>query len=430
MKKLLFVWLFFSCPVLALVAPRMYVVDSSCPKNAPFREGQWHSHKDKEGGYYTPSFGNCISCDTTKAFMLVDAKDCGLCPNRTVEGVDTIPGFIFSNYCRLKTCPPEKPFYDENWNWSGCKSCQDEPKHIKKEECEQCSNMRWIEGAGCAPDKSDRMYYNGKVLFPDGTASFLDGGSPPFVITCDSEKWQHCEAIKTSEEECKKCPFTYMKNGFCHVDGWKKIKACPEGHVRNICGFCIACDVINGDKFFSEEECEKCPYHIFNNGHCNRNGSPDLTQPLIEHRDLGGGWVIENYYTCDEERGISTTKENCDVCPNRIYIEGLCALKECPYGKLMGQYHECIDCEDILYNQPDITQEECLKCPNLIYKKGQCLFKVSQIPDGRFIFKDNLMWTWDHCNYLANVETEKEYCDLCANREYIDGKCVLKNRNK
>ena len=69
--------------------------------------------------------------------------------------------------------------------------------------------MRWVEGAGCAPDKSDRMYYNGTILTPDGHESPLLGGSPPFAIECDSREWQSCKAVNTSEQECQKCPYTY-----------------------------------------------------------------------------------------------------------------------------------------------------------------------------------------------------------------------------
>ena len=268
MKKIFFILLLFSCPAWALVAPRLYMVDLSCPKNAPFRETQWHNYENKEGGYYTP-VGNCISCDTTKGLMMMDAKDCALCPNRTTESVDTIAGFITSNYCRLKKCPQDKPFYEEDWNWSGCKNCQDKPKHIKKEECEQCPNMRWVEGAGCAPEKNGRMYYNGTFLTAEGMKMHMDGGSAPFDIDCDSGTWKQCEAVKTSEQECKKCPFTYMKNGFCHMDGWKKINTCSDGYIRNMCGFCFPCD-------YNEE--------------------------------------------------IRTTKEYCDACPNREYIEK-CILK-------------------------------------------------------------------------------------------------------
>ena len=275
MKKLLFALLLLSQPVWALVPPRKYMADSSCPQDAPFRECYWNNYKHRKGGYYKPS-GECISCDTTRALMLVDKKDCDLCPNRTMESVDTLPGLYTSNYCRLKECPPHKPFYEEHWNWSGCKNCKDEPKHIKKEECEQCPNMRWVEGAGCAPDKPGKMYYTGRLLTAAGVEHGMVGGSSPYSIECDSHEWQRCDAVKTSEQECQKCPYTYMKDGFCHMDGWEKINACPEGHTRNACGFCIPCSEINGDKLL-KEECEKCPLHVFDNGFCNRTGSPDPT---------------------------------------------------------------------------------------------------------------------------------------------------------
>ena len=264
MKKLFFLLLLFSCPVWALVEPHLYVMDPACPKNAPFKRGKWH--ESRGGEYYTP-IGNCISCDTIKALMLVDAKDCDLCPNRTVESVDTLPGFITSNYCRLKVCPPEKPFYEEDWNMSGCKNCQDKPRHIKKEECAQCPNMRWVADIGCVPDKPNMMYYSGEKLDVDGVEIHISVGSDLYIRACDPKEWQDCHALKTSEEECKKCPFTYMKKGFCYMNVGKRIKACPEGHVRNKCGFCISCDEIDRDPL-SKEECEKCPNRKMRDHYC------------------------------------------------------------------------------------------------------------------------------------------------------------------
>ena len=201
----------------ALVAPEKYMADSSCPKNAPFKHAQWNNYEGRDGGYYTP-YGECISCHTTKAFMLVNAEECNLCPNRTVDNKDIFGGWISTDYCRLKECPPDKPFYEENWNWSGCKSCQDEPKHIKKDECAQCPNMRWVEGVGCAPDKSDRLYYDVTALSQNGVEDHLVGGSPPYVIRCEDirKRSEFEKAVKTSPEECAHCPNTDMKDGWCY----------------------------------------------------------------------------------------------------------------------------------------------------------------------------------------------------------------------
>ena len=214
MKKALFtVTLFFSFSVSALMAPRFYVADSTCPKNAPFKEA---------GG-----FGDCISCGTTKALMMEDAKECDLCPNRTVKKEDSFGGWIQTNYCHLKKCPPNKPFYEENWNWSGCKSCQDEPKHIKKEECKQCPNMHWIEfkthegnikQGYCVPNKKNKIYHSMDFLTKEGYISGIDGGTAPFESDCDNphvKNWG-AVAVETSKEECAKCSNIYMKNGWCY----------------------------------------------------------------------------------------------------------------------------------------------------------------------------------------------------------------------
>ena len=219
MKNFFFlIVLFFNLSCQALVAPEHYMADPTCPQNAPFKRAQWHNYEGRDGGYYTP-YGECISCDTTKALMLTDSDECGLCANRTADTTDIFGGWITMHYCRLKECPPDKPFYEEKWNWSGCKSCLDEPSHIRKEECVQCPNMRWVKDLGCAPDKPNRIYYSGTALTADGREISLVGGSFPYILKCqDIPKRLSVEtAIKTSAEECAKCSNTYMKDGWCHL---------------------------------------------------------------------------------------------------------------------------------------------------------------------------------------------------------------------
>jgi len=210
MKKIVLLFiLFFSYPSWALVAPEIYMVDKTCPKDSPFKLAVWHYNNGN--GYYTPiESGTCISCDTTKGLMLSDEKECGVCPNRTTQGINDI---ISKTQCRLKKCPSDKPFYEEKWNWSGCKACEDMPTHITKEECSKCSNMRWVaEMKLCAPNKKGVIYYNGESL----DHGHLVGGMLPYAYACDNHRNE--VAIRAGKEECAQCPHTTFKDGWCYFN--------------------------------------------------------------------------------------------------------------------------------------------------------------------------------------------------------------------
>lgn len=209
MKKILFCLVaFFMVSAQALVAPEMYMVDSTCPKDSPFKRAVWHNYQGREGGYYTP-LGECISCDSTKAFMLINPDDCDICPNRTTQGIDDI---LSKRQCRLKQCPKEKPFYEEKWNWSGCKSCEDNPTHITKKECNQCPNMRWVDGLElCAPDKKGILYYSGESL----GRGHLIGGMLPYTYSCGEDRGE--KALRTGKLECARCPQTEFKDNWCYL---------------------------------------------------------------------------------------------------------------------------------------------------------------------------------------------------------------------
>lgn len=221
MKKIIFIslmcWTFFA---IAALPPELYMVDPTCPKTSPFKVADWNNYDDEtDDGYYAP-YGKCISCDIAKGLMLVNDSECKLCPNRIFENGE----------CKLEKCPKNKPFYESYGNWSGCKSCQDEPTFIKKEECMKCSNMHWIEfeshenGWGrsklgfCAPSKKNKIYHSMNFLTKEGHISGIDGGKFPFESDCNNphvKNWG-AVAVETSKEECSRCPNTYMKNGWCY----------------------------------------------------------------------------------------------------------------------------------------------------------------------------------------------------------------------
>ncbi|MBQ4471987.1 MAG: hypothetical protein II942_01910 [Alphaproteobacteria bacterium] len=207
MKKVFFTLVLLSSfPCLSMVAPEEYMVDPSCPKNAPFKYASWNDYEDgDDDGYYAPQ-GKCISCNSPQGLMLINEADCKLCPNRIMD----------NGYCRLKKCPTDKPFYEEKWNWSGCKSCADQPTNITKEECAKCPSMRWLSDVKkCAPNEANFIYYDGEECSETGQRFHLLGGMSPYRFSCQNFTSDFARGIVVSAEECAKCPNTYMKNGCC-----------------------------------------------------------------------------------------------------------------------------------------------------------------------------------------------------------------------
>ena len=154
-------------------------------------------------------------------------------------------------------------------------------------------------------------------------------------------------------------------------------------------------------------------------------------KPLIE---IGCGDARS--YECSTIRAVDTSKENCDLCPNRFFDawkngEGRCVLKQCPQNMIQTEYGNCVFCDE---NFIVTSEAECQKCSNHQYLEGVCFTK-----DGSFIGGYGMNDICDcrchstgmkvlkySCNDPNAYEVSKQSCALCSNREYVDGKCRLK----
>lgn len=212
---LLVVFGLYSLPVVCATGPAAtYAFDPRCPVDRPFIERGAPrlgvcSKNENMGKEECKIEAGCVSCNSLESLlMLGNAEDCSKCSNRMLDES--------GRYCRLKECPKEKPFYEIS---RGCKSCEDEPVFINKAECEQCPGRRWVEDAKyCAPDVPGRFYHkNGDVkIWQDGQVALtlpLTGGGAPWFTSCGHLSPSYGMAV--SEQECARCPNTYMKDGFC-----------------------------------------------------------------------------------------------------------------------------------------------------------------------------------------------------------------------
>lgn len=100
-----------------------------------------------------------------------------------------------------------------------------------------------------------------------------------------------------------------------------------------------------------------------------------------------------------------------------------------------GYNYECVSCDSRYLNIP---KEECDKCvEKRVFENGYCFFKKSlhkafPLFDIGYEITDGGGWVASvvGCGAIKPVFTSRSNCEECPNREYVDGKCVLKDRKQ
>ena len=191
-------------------------------------------------------------------------------------------------------CPQDSPFFFAVYTSDGkiyeqrCASCfeedrlQIEPGHEK--DFEICTNRETILDEGrlfsvkkCPADKPLRQ------------------GTYGDCVACDSQKWLYIPAGR-----CRFCGDASIRKEWekwLHV-GEDKCRLCGDMRIIKESGI---------------------------NKYCVLNISPDPSRPLVDNIPHDDQTFL---FSCDEPTDVITTKENCDLCPNREYVDGKCILKE------------------------------------------------------------------------------------------------------
>ena len=115
----------------------------------------------------------------------------------------------------------------------------------------------------------------------------------------------------------------------------------------------------------SKENCSKCPNRIYRDGYCINKAPQGIFMADFEKG---------NYYSCFVEKALNISSEECDKCSNRIMIGNTCVLKECPDDRPLPLSNgRCASCEtdDLLV----ISKEQCDKCPNREMNGNYCVLK-------------------------------------------------------
>ena len=206
MKKIITISILLFASTAMAYFPHGWAINPACPKDKPFQ-------------YFTgfdPNWkGNCLSCDDDQFFYASEKQCKETCPNRIWEGRKS-PS-LHASYCR-KICPPDKPFFD--LYEEQCKSCTEYPAYIKKDECLQCPNMRWVtldeNYPVCLPKDALIANTYGFIQNHSIVENIIIGprrlNTPPVTLPCHND----FVYVYTSPEECAQCSNTYMQDGKCY----------------------------------------------------------------------------------------------------------------------------------------------------------------------------------------------------------------------
>lgn len=216
-------------------------------------------------------------------------------------------------------------------------------------------------------------------------------------------------------------------------------KKCPENKpLRNWEYGCVSCDVqeqVHPVK--GEEDCSVCRdmRKMYQDGLCVLNKSPDSQRPLVVNDEENN---YAQLFSCEELMPLATTKENCDMCANRLYYteKELCSLR-CENDQVATQFG-CVSRNEKVFAL--LNSSDCDEFSGYTLKKDICVLKgyffiqhfeqYRKFDGGTVIWQnvmpqENVLKAID-CQEKMDVWASQEACALCDNRKYEDGWCLLK----
>ena len=204
-------------------------------------------------------------------------------------------------------------------------------------------------------------------------------------------------------EKCANQPDRYFKDGKCY--------ACPAGTIANDDHTECLCEKGN---YLSGEKCYSCTdktYKVTSEAGCYAK-CPKNTRM----------WRKTNSYCfdCNYTSVISsTTKEECNHCPNRYFKDGKCSL--CPANsKPNSDNSDCV-CNEGYY----MSNGACYSCTDKTYRATTEAACYNTCPDNTRLWRKTNSYCFD-CNYASVITSAtKEECNHCPNRYFKDGKCSL-----
>lgn len=206
-------------------------------------------------------------------------------PSFATVGSIPIPPSYWTDYVLSDKCPADKPFLSEEIDNLFT------PGKILNYKCVSC--LEFEEDFVRIPEGHEKDFEicdNRDIVYSYGTLYSVKKcpSDFPLRVAWDAfrEAWYGCES--------------------CQAVQWLKIK---EADCR-LCGDWRTMKELDGARY------------------CVLNKSLDPDRPLVENDDKLYYAHNTRLFSCTEAKDIHTTKENCDLCPNRKYVDGFCRLKE------------------------------------------------------------------------------------------------------
>jgi len=217
--------------------------------------------------------------------------------------------------------------------------------------------------------------------------------------------------------------------------------SCPKEKPFGYYGDCVGCDDY---RFLDIKEGHEKDFEICSNRETINEGELParsilkkcpVEAPMRNH--------IGSCVSCDYSHFLWATKEECQKCPNRVssvdevWSENYCELKECPSDAPLKDNHECLSCDSkglIL----SVDQEMCQRCSETYeWYRGKCVpvvaakvFDDDTLIDLEYwVMLDEShfdMYITHDCHVTDAILTTKRNCQQCPNREYKNGRCVLR----
>ena len=215
-----------------------------------------------------------------------------------------------------------------------------------------------------------------------------------------------------------------------------RLKECPKDFpLRDYSGGCYSCDDTEAIYMHENNNCSVCSNRMVKDGYCILKTCPRGHN----FRDASG-----SCYTCDDAeiyKPIVNTKEDCKVCANLEAEKNdetfICIPKICPPYAPIKDGGDCRECSDDNWSFTTISPEVCAQCSNREWIETQgCRLKESPFPDKPLMngYPNNVFThdipllaqtTFHDCD-VTDVSTIESNCKVCPNRQWKNGKCILK----
>ena len=340
----------------------------------------------------------------------VELGGVGFAEATCAEGENNVLTYVFNDTLNPNKVSTEGDEGDESGEklWEPT-LCEDSTDCLG--ECEQCM------GGECIKSQSDTCSCSADEMEVD-----YDGDGVIDCIPC-TFSWGMWDI---SADGCAKCPNREMDEN----DEYCVLKECPSGYLKDPYSDCYPCDSLDDIWDISAEECAKCP---------NRKMSESGDYCLLH--ECPDGYVFDLYLerceSCDYHYNFSLeSPEECAKCPNREIdpsYEGeyVCTTK-CPDNHYKDTHNQsCVSCDDVTATR-NAKKSECDKCPNreMITYGSDNLCALKECPAGRM--HDGNMHDCYSCTTTYGIPTDDQLeCARCENRQWITTEvgfkaCVLK----